>query len=118
MKTHYNKTHKALEIQSPLGKFPASDPARILFDESGEPSTQGNSAGQVNSPKVISTVSFQCGYCELPFDTNDKAILHMKEDHTNKAASASAPAPSPNPNPTSSPTPEQLPVDNSAEELN
>ena len=40
----------------------------------------------------------------------------MKEDHTNKAATASAPAPSPNP--TSIPTPEQLQVDNSTEELN
>ena len=47
MKNHYNKSHKAVEIQSPLGKFPVSDPARTLFGEDGEPSTQGNSVGQV-----------------------------------------------------------------------
>ena len=54
MKNHNKKTHKAAEeIQSPLGKFPTSDSARVLFKES-EPSTQGNSLGQVNSPKVTS----------------------------------------------------------------
>ena len=54
IKNHLKKSHKAVEIQSPLGKFPASDPAGILFNDDGEPSTQGNSSGQVNSPKFSS----------------------------------------------------------------
>ena len=62
MKAHFKKCHKTDEsFQSPLGRFPS---ARVLFNEEEEPAVQGNSAGQVNSPKVVSEASFVCDVCE------------------------------------------------------
>ena len=46
------------EIQSPFGNFPPAN----------HESTQGNSRGEVNSPKVLSVMSFQCGVCNDHFD--------------------------------------------------
>ena len=56
MKVHFKKCHNLDDgIQSPLGKFPS---ARVLFDEEEQPAVQGNSAGDVNSPKVVSAAIF------------------------------------------------------------
>ena len=81
MKNHYKKTHKSLEeIQSPLGKFPAIDPARILFNES-DPSTQGNSKGQVNSPKVTTCGQYICNICDNYFESKQDIDEHKKKEH-------------------------------------
>ena len=81
MKNHYKKTHKSLEeIQSPLGKFPAIDPARILFNES-DPSTQGNSKGQVNSPKVTTCGQYICNVCDNYFESKQDIDEHKKKEH-------------------------------------
>ena len=39
------------EVESPLGTFPSSNSVRVLFDDNNDPSTQGNSNGEVNSLK-------------------------------------------------------------------
>ena len=101
MLTHMRTKHKDnVRVQSPLGNFPSSNLARILFDDDDNLSTQGNSKGQVNSPKVRSVMSFQCGACNKIFDKNEEAILHMKEIHPKEAAVIPSPAPSPVPSPT------------------
>ena len=43
-----------------------------------EPSTQGDSTGAVNSPKVRSEGSYQCGVCGTGNKTNDGIKEHMK----------------------------------------
>ena len=84
---HVRTHHKPCEVQSPLGNFPSANPARILFDDDDNSSTQGNSNGEVNSPKVRSIVSFQCGNCDMPFDRNEDAINHMNQIHPKKTPS-------------------------------
>ena len=56
-----------------------AETARALFqnDEEVQPSTQGNSAGAVNSPKVVSEGSFQCGLCEEEYTSTDNMMKHM-----------------------------------------
>ena len=77
---HIKTNHRAdVEVQSPLGNFPSS--ARVLFNDSENLSTQGNSRGQVNSPKVRSVMTYQCGVCDNNFNKNEEAIHHMKEVH-------------------------------------
>ena len=77
---HIKTNHRAdVEVQSPLGNFPSS--ARVLFNDSENSSTQGNSRGQVNSPKVRSVMTYQCGVCDNNFNKNEEAIHHMKEVH-------------------------------------
>ena len=113
------------EVQSPLGIFPSSNPARVLFDDDNEEdaSTQGNSRGEINSPKVISVTSFQCGVCNIPFDTNEEAIHHMKDVHKKNAIVTSppsvvpSPATSPPPSPASSPAPTTPDQQSLAEEV-
>ena len=95
MKTHYKKSHKtAEEIQSPLGKFPTSDPARILFRES-EPSTQGNSKGQVNSPKISSAGQYICDVCDNYFESKKNVDDHKIKEHDNPSFTATAPPSAP-----------------------
>ena len=90
MKNHYKKTHKAAEeIQSPLGKFPTSDSARVLFKES-EPSTQGNSLGQVNSPKVTSDGQYICNVCDNYFESKKNIDEHKNKEHDNPSSIAPA----------------------------
>ena len=91
MKNHYNKSHKTVEIQSPLGKFPAADPARTFFDEEDEPSTQGNSAGQFNSPKVSSAGQYICGLCDNNFDSKSKVDDHKSKEHEHQPVTAPTP---------------------------
>ena len=78
MKAHFKKCHKTDEsVQSPLGRFPS---ARVLFNEV-EPAVQGNSAGQVNSPQVVSEGRYICDVCEKDFGNMDSVNSHKKEDH-------------------------------------
>ena len=93
MKNHFKKSHKAPEIQSPLGKFPASDPARILFNDEGEPSTQGNSVGQVNSQKVSSGGQYICGICDDYFESKSNVDDHKNNEHGPTTAQAPSSAP-------------------------
>ena len=91
MKNHFNKSHKAVEIQSPLGKFPVSDPVRTLFNEEDGPSTQGNSDGQVNSPKVSSMGQYICGVCDNYFESQSKVDDHKSKEHEDRTDTAPAP---------------------------
>jgi hypothetical protein len=82
MKAHFKRCHKAAEdVQSPLGKFPSANSARVLFTDETQPSTQGNSAGQVNSPKVVSVGRFICDICDKDFDTSQHMNNHKQESH-------------------------------------
>ena len=44
-------------------------------------STQGNSAGQVNDPKVMSEGEYMCGVCDKTFPTKDQVTNHMIDVH-------------------------------------
>ena len=111
---HVRTHHKSGDVHSPRGSFPPANPARVLFDNDYNSSTQGNSRGEVNSPKVLSIMSCQCGVCNIIFDSNQDAILHMNEIHkknyflppspaSNPASvSTTAPASTPTPGPHSS----------------
>ena len=54
-----------------------------LFASVPDLSTQGNSKGQVNDPKVNSEGTFTCGVCDQSFTTNDEATNHKIEAHDN-----------------------------------
>ena len=98
---HIKTNHKGSEeVNSPLGNFSSSNSARVLFNDHDQPSTQGNSHGEVNSPKVMSVTSYQCGNCDMHFNRNDEAKLHISNDHPNKSTPKT---PAPTPTPTSKP---------------
>ena len=82
MLAHMRKCHNdPTEIQSPLGNFPPSNAVNVLqFDESEE-ATQGNSKGAVNSPKVVSAVTFVCAFCDIHFPSKEEVTKHMEETH-------------------------------------
>ena len=84
MLAHMRKKHNDMEVVvSPLGTFPPSSSAVTLqFDESDDPVTQGNSHGQVNSPKVVSGATHICGVCEVHFQSKEDVIIHKAEVHT------------------------------------
>ena len=55
--------------------------ARALFetaDEKVQPGTQGNSAGALNSPKVITEGNYQCGECESACKSKADISVHMR----------------------------------------
>ena len=85
MLAHMRKHHtepQTSEIESPLGSFPPSNSATVLqFDESDEPATQGNSHGEVNSPKLVSSATYLCDMCETHFKTKEEITQHKIEDH-------------------------------------
>ena len=73
---HMQRWHKAAaDVLSPMAAT-----ARTLFNNMDKdllPSTQGNSNGQVNSPKVVSDGRFQCGACGIEEKCNEDMMLHM-----------------------------------------
>ena len=72
---HMKRWHQAAkDVLSPM-----AETARALFqnDEEIQPSTQGNSAGAVNSPKVVSEGMFQCGLCEAECTSTSNMREHM-----------------------------------------
>ena len=76
---HVKRWHQAAkDVLSPM-----AETARALFqnDEEVQPSTQGNSAGAVNSPKVVSEGRFQCGLCEEEYTSTDNMRNHMTKHH-------------------------------------
>ena len=86
MKVHFKKCHKEVEeIPSPLGRFPpSSHPKRLLFDndKSAElAATQGNSNGEINSPKIISNAMYQCNKCDTEYSLKNTLNEHIKEKH-------------------------------------
>ena len=52
----------------------------LQFDE-GEAATQGNSHGDVNSPKVVTTAIYVCAVCEINFQRKEEVTTHMDEVH-------------------------------------
>ena len=70
------------EIQSPLGSFPSINSGTVLqFDETEDDATQGNSNGEVNSPKVVSCATFVCAVCDINFKRKEEVNKHMDETH-------------------------------------
>ena len=80
---HMQRWHQAAaDVLSPMAAT-----TRTLFhsgDKDPERATQGNSAGQVNSPKVITEGMFQCGACEHEDTTNENMTMHMKTHYKPK----------------------------------
>ena len=82
MLNHMRKHHK--EVESPLGTFPPSSTAVVLqFGDTEDASTQGNSHGAISSPKVASTATYVCAFCDIHFETKEDVTKHMGETHVN-----------------------------------
>ena len=101
MMDHYKKKHNSVgDIQSPLGRFPSTtNPARVLFDDdvqaaddvpAEKPRTQGNSKGQVNSPKVVSDGTYQCNECNNEYSTKNELDIHKNDNHESAHAQEDA----------------------------
>ena len=78
---HVQNVHKALvdNIISPIAST-----ARVLFashSTTEDASVQGNSHGQVNSPKVVSEGMFMCGDCDNVSTSNGEAVQHNINAH-------------------------------------
>ena len=74
LKNHMQSVHQAImnNVVSPMAAT-----ARTLFEshtvgEHEQPATQGNSAGQVNSPKVRSESYHQCGICDKSYQSKEE----------------------------------------------
>ena len=79
---HMRKNHQdAPKIQSPLGSFPSSNSATVLQFDDGEAATQGNSNGDVNSPKVVTSATYVCAVCEIHFQKKEEVADHMDKEH-------------------------------------
>ena len=65
----------------------ATTQPKKLFQDEAEPSVQGNSKGQVNSPNVISDGKFQCDECEKEFILKAECTEHKQKDHQQECAS-------------------------------
>ena len=83
---HLKKHHRTTDrILSPLGSFLPSSSARVLsFSDEAELSTQGNSSGQVNSPKVRSYGRFACNICDNDYGSKEELNNHIDSTHTPK----------------------------------
>ena len=57
-----------------------------LFQSVPNLSTQGNSAGQVNDPKVVSEGIFICGACDERFQNEEEMANHISIVHENATA--------------------------------
>ena len=83
LKGHMKKFHDVvIDALSPVAAT-----ARVFFD--GGPDTlsiQGNSRGQINSPKVMSEGVYQCGKCPEQFRNRDEVKNHMDKEHDNAKA--------------------------------
>ena len=78
---HVQTVHKVL-----LDNFlsPIASTARVLFathSTTEDDSTQGNSHGQVTSPKLVSVGRYMCGDCDNVFVSNAKAVEHKRIEH-------------------------------------
>ena len=89
LKGHMEKFHQiVIDVLSPV-----ADTARVLFSENqnvSDMSTQGNSHGAVNSPKVISEGVFLCGNCNETCNTNKAAMNHNCDGHDSATAANKA----------------------------
>ena len=83
---HLKKHHKTtVHILSPLGSFPQSSSASVLlFSDEAELSTQGNSSGQVNIPKVGSYGTFVFSICDNDYGSKDELNMHIDITLTSK----------------------------------
>ena len=78
---HVQSVHKVIVDNIFL---PMAATARVLFESHStteETSTQGNSHGQVNSPKVVSRGSYICGDCDKVFESHGEVLKHKKNEH-------------------------------------
>ena len=73
--SHMEKVHR---VVTAISDSPPANTVRTLFTVDNSPSTQGNSAGAVNSPKVRSEGCYQCGKCGKGYKTQEEATEHMK----------------------------------------
>ena len=74
---HMDKLHKVTQLDSP---------ARLaLFrmrEDGDESSVQGNSNGEVNSPKVVSAARYVCSICDKDYPNKAAVIKHIADDHS------------------------------------
>ena len=91
MLTHMKAVHKdTLDNRTSL-----DSPIRLaLFQlqegEEAEARTQGDSNGQINSPKVVSKGTFLCSVCDEEFAQNEEALKHIADNHGPEPVAATA----------------------------
>ena len=84
MLTHVKAVHKDTSSE----RTSLDSPVRLaLFqiregeDADANQSTQGNSHGQINSPKVVSEGRFVCSTCDKNYPKKDEVLKHIADDH-------------------------------------
>ena len=74
---HTDKFHKVSQLDSP---------ARLaLFrirEDGDDSSVQGNSKGEVNSPKVVTLARYACSICEKDYPKNEEVLKHIADEHS------------------------------------
>ena len=80
---HKEKFHKIVSV---LSQSPLVSSVRTLFrgdsaDDRILPSTQGDSNGRVNSPKVVTEGTFQCNECPEEYERKSELMKHMTLKH-------------------------------------
>ena len=72
-----DKFHKVTQLDSP---------ARLaLFrirEDGDDSSVQGNSKGEVNSPKVLSVARYACSSCQKDYPKKAEVLKHIADDHS------------------------------------
>ena len=65
-------------------------PARLalfrLREEGGDFSTQGNSNGEVNSPKVVTAARYVCSTCDKDYPSKAEVSKHIEDEHSTENA--------------------------------
>ena len=73
--SHMEKVHR---VVTAISESPLATTVRTLFTSDAQQSTQGDSSGAVNSPKVRSEGRYLCGECDKGYKTQLEAKEHVK----------------------------------------
>ena len=84
---HVKTIHDGIANLKNLFRTPkALSNQKRLFTSEPNLSTQGDSSGQGNDPKVVSEGIFTCGVCDERFQNKDEMTNHISNAHDNATA--------------------------------
>ena len=74
---HVDKFHKVSQLD-----YPARLALFRIREDGDNSSTQGNSRGEVNSPKVVSLSIYACSTCDKDYVKKEEVIKHIADAHS------------------------------------
>ena len=79
---HMDKFHKETTGNGSQLDSPARLALFRLREEGNDFSTQGNSNGEVNSPKVVTAARYVCSTCDKDYPSKAEVSKHIEDEHS------------------------------------